>query len=229
METAQAIWDFLLSAQEQKSIAGDFVEIGVFMGKSALLGAQYLAKTETAILIDTADVSVTVRQLESLTSAPVINFTGRSSLFRATPPFTAHAGRVRWFHIDGDHSGYATWNDLCLAADMISAQGIICVDDFENFRYPQLIAAVYRFLFAHPEFRMFLIGGNKAFICHTENYAIWEGMVRNFLPASLRQNGITASITKTSYTHDFGCFAICPRQHDRDLIGRDEDLDDVVF
>lgn len=196
---AQLAWDFLLTAQSDMKIGGDFVEIGVYRGKSALLGAMYFKAPEVAILIDVSDVSATVERVASMGGPPTKAFVGRSNQFRHCETFRAHAGNVRFFHIDGDHSGFSTLNDLNVAADMISNRGIICVDDFENMRYPQLMAAVYRFLFARIDFKMFLIGGTKAYICQTESYPLWESMVRKYLAGSLCSHGVSATISKTSY------------------------------
>jgi len=52
--TAQnaALWDALLSFQTEQRISGDFLEIGVYKGRSALLSALHLREAELFHLID---------------------------------------------------------------------------------------------------------------------------------------------------------------------------------
>ena len=40
---------------------------------------------------------------------------------------------------------------------------------------------------------------------------------------------MSVTIAKTSYAHDFGCFSIVAPYGDRDIVGRDEDPNDIVF
>jgi hypothetical protein len=76
---------------------------------------------------------------------------------------------------------------------------------------------------------MFLCGGNKAYVCRSEHYALYEGLVRKYLAQHLRGAGVSVTLAKTSYVHDGGCFAIEPRNLDRDMIGLDHDQDQIVF
>ena len=227
-EEAQAVWDFLFSEQAIMNVAGDFVEIGVYRGKSAILGSLYLRPDETAVLVDINDPVNAEKIILSLRGPKVAKFVGksrefpRSQLFRDIYP-------VRWFHIDGDHSGFSTTTDLEIAAHMLGEQGLICVDDFFNPRYPQLAASVFRFLFSRPTFKLLLCGANKAFICHASDYALYEDLIRRKLAKHMKLLGMSVTLAKTSYAHDFGCFAIEPRWMDRDNIGRDEDFDDIPF
>lgn len=225
---AQAAWDFFLSAQNAMNVTGDFVEIGVWKGKSAILGALYLRSDETATLVDIHDPIDAERMIASLKVPKVLKFVGESREFPYSQSFK-ETSLVRWFHIDGDHSGFSTTADLEIASRMLATRGLICVDDFFNPRYPQLAASVYRFLFSKSTFRLVLCGANKAFICHAADYALYESLIRKFLPGHMASLSMSVTIAKTSYAHDFGCFAIEGRHGDQDIVGRDEDKDDIVF
>src|SRR3974377_1211837 len=84
----------------------------------------------------------------------------------AEPMLRESPGAFRWCHIDGDYTGYFTSQDLHTAAHLVGERGIICVDDFFNFRYPQLTAAVYLFLSDfQTRFRMLFCGANKCYLC----------------------------------------------------------------
>ena len=225
---AQAAWDFLLLQQAAMGVRGDFIEIGVWQGKSALLGALHLRSDETAILVDIQELRDVEERIKSLAGPRVSSFVGKSSEFRRSRLFQ-EVSHCRWFHIEGDHSGFSTATDLEIAAHVVGDRGVICVDDFFSPRYPQLTAAVYRFLFATPTFRLFLCGTNKAFMCYAADYALYEGLIRKYLAGHMAGAGLSVTISKSSYAHDMGCFSIIARDKDRDLLGRDEDIDEIVF
>ena len=126
---AQAAWDFFLSAQNSMNITGDFVEIGVLRGKSAILGALYLRPDETAVLVDINDPVDTEQMIKGLEGPKIAKFVGKSCDFTRSQTFK-DITQVRWFHIDGDHSGFSTSTDLEIAAQMIVPKGLLCVDDF---------------------------------------------------------------------------------------------------
>jgi hypothetical protein len=96
-------------------------------------------------------------------------------------------------------------------------------------RYPQLHAAIYKFLFARPDFRMVLCGANKAYLCRTEDFAIYDALIRKHLAPYAASLGCPVSLARTSYAHDYGCFSVQPYVDGCPLIGRDEDPEDVVF
>ena len=225
---AQAAWDFLLGCQNDMRVPGSFVEIGVWKGKSAYLGALHCSKENRIGLVDIQDIGSVSERIKALNGAAVSTFIGKSIAF-AQSSIVRELGPARWFHIDGDHTGYATTTDLATATSMLGDQGISVVDDFFNPRYPQLTGAVYHWLFANSDLKMFLCGGNKAYICRAEHYALYEGLVRKFLAQHLRAAGVSVTLSKTSFAHDGGCFAIEPRQLDRDIIGLDYDQEQIVF
>ena len=174
MPETTVIWDFLLTTQRKLNVAGDFLEIGVFKGKSALLGALYLRHGELALLVDINEIRSVCDEIARL-SVEVRAFQGKSSTLKISEQFNDRIGKVRWFHIDGDHSGYSTYNDLCLGEQFISDLGIIYVDDFCNPRYPQLNAAIFKFLFDRAfAFKMVLCGINKCYIVHSDAYPVYE-------------------------------------------------------
>ena len=44
--------------------------------------------------------------------------------------------RVRWFHIDGEHTGTAVYRELEFANRIVNTEGIVVIDDFFSPRYP---------------------------------------------------------------------------------------------
>lgn len=63
---SQAIWDFFLRAQADLGVGGDFLEIGVYKGKSAILAALHLRQSENAVLVDLNPVPETRAVLEKV-------------------------------------------------------------------------------------------------------------------------------------------------------------------
>ena len=43
---------------------------------------------------------------------------------------------VRWFHIDGEHTGTAVYRELEFANRIVNTDGIVVIDDFFSPRYP---------------------------------------------------------------------------------------------
>ena len=105
MEEAIAMWDFLLTAQRENGIAGNFFEIGVLEGKSALLGAVHLRPDEVCILVDYNDVSSVAERTEGLGITTVCCTGLRSDNPGVARKLRDYEGTVRWFHIDGAHDG----------------------------------------------------------------------------------------------------------------------------
>ena len=227
MEEAIAIWDFLLTAQRNNSVKGNFFEIGVLEGKSAGLGAAHLVDDELCILIDIHELQQLAQSLREISVKTLVKAGRRSDDPTVANELREYEGTVRWFHIDGAHDGYTTTADLRLADRFLANRGVICVDDFLSPRYPQLTAAVYRFLFDNPIYRMFLCGMNKAYIARAADYAFYEGIVKHGLPKHMRDSGYAVTLAKTSYSHDYGCFAVIERSSDFDVYGRDEDPADI--
>ena len=101
------------------NITGDFLEIGVLSGKSALFGALYLQHGELALLVDMNEIHSVRDELVRLSVESRI-FEGKSAALKKSEQFNDRISKVRCFHIDGDRSGYSTYNDLCLAEEFIS-------------------------------------------------------------------------------------------------------------
>ncbi len=230
MDEAIAMWDFLLLQQAGSGIQGNFLEIGVFGGKSAYLGAVHMRQDETCLLVDVGDITPVAARIHEELKRTTLVVNARSDDPAAERQLAAYLGTVRWFHIDGDHSGFSAANDLRLADRFLAAGGIICVDDFFNPRYPQLSAAVYKFLFDHSfSYRIVLCGMNKCYLVRTVDYGFYEGLIRKYLFGHLSGLGYSVLVSKSSWVHDMGCFAVLSRYVDVNLLGRDEDPEDIPF
>jgi hypothetical protein len=224
------LWDFFFGAQDRLWVTGDFLEVGVYRGKSAVLGTLYMRPAERSVFVDLAIPEDTRNLILGVKREGTTFLERRSCDLLAEPALREAPNSFRWCHIDGDHTGYSTLQDLGTAAYLTNERGIICVDDFFNIRYPQLTAAVYQFLQDHgSRFRMFFCGANKCYICRAGAYAAYEGYIRNNLAAQLRANDIEGNVFKTSYAYDYGCFSLGKPEGGRPVHGMDENPDFVPF
>jgi hypothetical protein len=228
---AMIAWDFLLSAQNKMNISGHFLEIGVFEGKSAILGAMYLEPREKAVLIDLYLRDAALQRIREVKPDNLEPVSGASSSAVHSPLVQGLVRQYRFIHIDGDHSGYSVAADLAFAAQAIKEEGIICMDDFFNPAYPQVTAAIYKFLFDNEmSFRMVLCGKHKCFIVKASQYRRYENLIRAHFLNHLAAYESDSGLYKTSYVHDYGCFAIHEKHEpDRRLYGPDLNKADIVF
>ncbi len=230
MPLAMATWAFLFRAQKDLGVTGGMLEIGVFQGKSAVLSALHMAEAEPAYFLDLHEIPAAQQQILSAKPHNAHFLTMNSTNALSNPQLAAQKGALRWVHIDGEHTGYATANDLLTAEYLLSDRGVICVDDFFSFKYPQLTAAVYQFLLERPfSFKMFLASANKCYICRSNALQQYDDYIRRRAIEDMQLPSNSWTLTRTSYVHDFGCFSIIPRNKNRDFVGLDRDIDAQVF
>jgi hypothetical protein len=161
---SMVIWDFLLTAQERLGVKGNLLEIGVYKGKSAVLAALYMRPEEWCVFVDISPMPESEAAIRKFRPANNLFLQCRSGDLMSHRELREAAGTFRWCHVDADHTGYSTMHDMEVAAYLLRESGIICIDEFFNFRYPQLTAAVYQFLAARPfDFKMLFCGANKCY------------------------------------------------------------------
>lgn len=232
MEDASvAIWDSLLMAQADQYIQGNLLEIGVFKGRSASVLCQHKRPDEELWLVDVSEYLDVARSNLAALHSPGVRFLHcKSSALRRDPDYAAKMRTFRWIHIDGEHTGQAVANDLCLAADLLSDEGIICVDDFFNPAYPQISAAIFMWLANRPfELEMVLCGQNKAYFARPTHAHVYLNLIKSSLAASLKARGYGAfTLYKTSPTGDFNGWGISFRRGDRDYYGLDSNPDSII-
>jgi hypothetical protein len=229
-EEAMLVWDFLLSAQTRLGITGDFFEIGVYRGRSAVLGALYLEPQEWCVLLDMKPIPEAAKMIETFRDKRNKYLCCLSNTARGVADVRQHFGSCRWIHIDAEHTCASVLGDLALAADLLCESGIICLDDFFSFRYPQVTAAVYKFLFERqPEFQLVFAGSNKGYICRSSMFRQYDEVIRNEFVAFIEKHDADVQLNRSSYASDGGCFTISYRQGALRLMGLDSDINRIVF
>jgi len=216
LEQSAAVWCVLLDWQHgtwtwQDLSKGDYLEIGVFKGKSASILAGFsTAYSNRLFLVDPAVDLRTKDTLNSLCNA-VTFVEHRSEKLRHSEFLAKHVRSIAFGHIDGLHSFSAVTNDLELFEDLLDDFGILSVDDFHTDLYPQVPAAVYRHLYSgQSDLSIFLVGFNKAYLCRNAAKRYYASMVRDNLLDSLRLLDHSLTLVKTDRHDLFDSFSIGP-------------------
>lgn len=185
------VWDFFFRTQTCLGIKGDFFEIGVHKGRSAVLGALYLRPEEWCVLLDTNPIPEAAKMIETFRAEKNKYLCCLSNTARDLSAVREHFGSCRWVHIDAEHTELGVMGDLAVAADLVSEEGIICLDDFFSYRYPQVTEAVYKFLFdRQPEFRLVLASSHKCYISRSTAVRQYEEVIHNEFGAFIEEHGL---------------------------------------
>jgi hypothetical protein len=76
--------------------------------------------------------------------------------------------KSRIFSVDGGHFTKEVENDLYLAQNTISDNGVIIVDDFQHPMWDDVFVSTFKFLLNNKEIKPFLMGGDKLFLCKSD-------------------------------------------------------------
>lgn len=229
-EDSAVIWDCLLAWQKQQRIKGHAFEIGVYHGKSAAMTCLHLRPQEQLVLVDPYRLDSVRTMLAGIRADNIVSYPCVSSRLPMTEVL-ALSGQCRWVHVDGEHTGSACAHDLALADRLLDDRGVLVVDDFMSPRYPQVAAAVFQYLQAHPfSLRMFLCGFFKAYLARPKHVAGYLSFVRDGLGAQLRQRDYAERISffKTTVPEDYNCFGM-GRFEGKEQIGLDWDKDRILI
>jgi predicted O-methyltransferase YrrM len=194
---AAAICCGLLRIQGELGIPGPVAEIGAFEGRFFIALAHALQAGERALGIDLFDwpnPAVMERINVNCTKHGVpperrILWKADSRSMAPDELLAKLAGqRVRFLHIDGEHSRAALKSDLALATAVLAPGGIIALDDILHPGYPLLIVTVHEYLEAHPDMcvlaiidRESIVAATKLLICRREWFKPYEQkLLENF-------------------------------------------------
>jgi SAM-dependent methyltransferase len=229
-----AIWDALLCFQREQGLCGHMLEIGVWHGKSAALLAMHGNCGERLYLVDS---DLRLRRVEDAIVAahPVPTLDVRliecdSRTLHIDPIVAECFQGFRWIHVDGEHTARAVSSDLALANMLLAADGIVVVDDFFNWRYPQVTEAVLRHLRTYPDdFALFLCGYNKAYLARPHNVHRYLAYCAERLVRDLAARGIESTVSKTTLPAEMNTFGVGPREQGRAVVGPDWAPDSIRY
>jgi hypothetical protein len=168
----------LLAFQERTGIGGSLLEIGVFYGRYLSVLLRSAVRTRDPIVaLDTFEVvgaPVVELMLRPLDSGRV-KYVQRSSRMTTASELREILGvRARFVSIDGSHAAEDAFWDLCLAEQVVAAQGVVALDDFLNPMTPGVNEAAHRFFAESRTLVPFAYTANKLFLCTTEGFATYR-------------------------------------------------------
>ena len=226
------VWDSLLGFQERSGIEGDFLEIGVWHGKSALMSTMHSRENERCIFVD---ISVREEARKNIGNAKADNtffIQGKSgNIVRSKILYEKGSENFRWIHIDGAHTRQQVVGDLRLAEMLLSDLGVITLDDFMSNYYPQVTAGVFDFLSNNQgRLSLFLCGFNKGYLIRPMAFPNYMNHVAGDLVSDLKKNGINkVTLCKTTYPEDMNCFGLVPSWNNREFRGLDLHKDLLLY
>ena len=166
--------------QGREGIHGDFFEIGVHHGRSAVFLASMLRAPGESLGVcdlfgsqagnvsrsgagDRAIFEANLRRAAG-TQSNVRVFQQSSSTLRPADIGSSY----RFVHIDGGHNADEALGDLRLAAEVTVPGGIIALDDAINPVWPGVAEGLMCFLRERADYCVALLGFNKAILCRRD-------------------------------------------------------------
>jgi hypothetical protein len=194
------VWRALL--ERQQSERGDLFEIGVWKGRSAAVLATYRKPEEKLWLcdlrLDQPAVEQAIRSVGA-DAGPIVPLSGPSADLAGKLDLRAMFQSVRWFHIDGEHTGSSVYRELELAHAVTAPNGIVVIDDFFSPRYPANTTEAVRYLEKNPfHFRLLAVAFNKGYLCRPEALPQWMDYMAEDMSLAMRRHGLSATIFKTT-------------------------------
>ncbi len=225
-EGAIAVWDALLDFQRRSRVSGHMLEIGVHHGKSAALMAMHAQPGAKVILVDhqlkTAKIERALSAAQPAAGVEFITVHGDSRELGVNPLVVQTYRQHRWIHIDGEHSAGAMTNDMRIANQLLASDGVLVIDDFFSWLYPQVTEAVLRYVRQNPDdFSLFLCGFNKAYLARPHYVHNYLRFCAEELPEGLQARGQETTVGKTTYPAEMNVFGVGPRFQGKALRGPD--------
>ena len=187
---AGAISCGLMRIQSELGVKGHVAEIGSFEGRYFIALAHCLKPGEKALGMDIFEwPNAQVKDRFEANCArhgvePDKRITWKVDSNQTTPAALLEklgGERVRFFHIDGEHSRKALAKDLELATAVIDPAGIIVLDDMLHPGYPTLMVTVQEYLDKHPEMvvlcvidRETIVAATKFVLCRADWFKRYE-------------------------------------------------------
>ncbi|MFI6844103.1 class I SAM-dependent methyltransferase [Kitasatospora sp. NBC_00085] len=161
------LFEWFLARQEKAGVTGNLLEMGAYLGRSAIVIGGHLQPAETFTVCDLFDsdapddenaAEMTMSYRKTLTrsafesnylsfhkSLPEIIQAPTSSLAGGRIP----AGAFRFIHIDASHLYEHVVGDLQVARAALQPEGVVVLDDYRSAHTPGVAAATWEAVFNH--------------------------------------------------------------------------------
>ncbi|MET9832757.1 class I SAM-dependent methyltransferase [Streptomyces sp. NPDC006385] len=155
----QVLFTWFLDQQEKKGMRGDLLELGAYLGKSAILLGHHLRDGEKFTVCDLFEGDApdgpnqaeTTKSYSSLTQQA---FERNYLSFHDTLPTVIQApssviskevdpGTCRFVHIDASHLYEHVRDDIAAARELLLPDGIVVLDDFRSEHTPGVSVATW--------------------------------------------------------------------------------------
>ena len=169
---------WLLDRQERLEPPGDLLELGCYLGKSAILIGGHLRPGETFTVCDLFDAesSDTANQRENANSYATLTRQAFELNYLAfhealptivqatTDQITKHVspGTCRFVHVDASHLWEHVKGDIEAAEQMLRPDGLLVCDDYRSEHTPGVAAAVWSAV-ANGGLKPICVTGNKLY------------------------------------------------------------------
>lgn len=170
----------------QKDLIGDVCEIGVAEGKSAITISNFKKVEDNFYLYD-----IFSEEQKNIAENHLKKFSNTNNLIwriEDTTLLTAEKisikNKLRFLHIDGCHEHDAVLNDLILFSNFMHDDGIIVMDDYNDYEFPGVNSATMQFCLSKynvKNWRVISIGDNKAYLCQLKNQSFYQKGLIDFM------------------------------------------------
>ncbi|MCK7623905.1 class I SAM-dependent methyltransferase [Streptomyces sp. RS10V-4] len=161
----QLLFDWFLSHQRDRSVAGDLLELGAYLGKSAIfLGARLGAGERFTVcdLFDSpaGDAPNSKEMAKSYATLTRRAFEANYLAFHEELPVIVQgpssvvaehvaAGSVRFAHIDASHLYEHVHGDILAVRELLTGPGLVVLDDYRAEHCPGVAAATWQAVTGH--------------------------------------------------------------------------------
>ncbi|MER7703068.1 class I SAM-dependent methyltransferase [Kitasatospora sp. NPDC097605] len=161
------LFDWFLARQEKAGFSGDLLEMGAYLGRSAIVIGAHLQAGETFTICDlfdsdapddenAAEMDMSYRKTLTRTAfeSNYLSFHDRLPEIIQAPTSTLADGRVapggfRFIHIDASHLYEHVAGDLQVARTALAPEGVVVLDDYRSAHTPGVAAATWEAVFNH--------------------------------------------------------------------------------
>jgi hypothetical protein len=187
----------LLEYQNENLISGGIGEIGVFKGRSFIALALHALENDLCLAIDRFSWPSNCYELflENLKMYGV-SFERVVSIAKNTQDLKAdeilsklNNSKLRYLHVDGGHEVWILDHDLELSINLMTLEGILCLDDMLHPMYPELGGVVHNFLARNPRWCVFcvvdradIIAASKYLLCAVQYSERYKSILRASFP-----------------------------------------------
>ncbi|WP_043477404.1 class I SAM-dependent methyltransferase [Kitasatospora sp. MBT66] len=161
------LFDWFLGRQEKAGRSGDLMEMGAYLGRSAIVIGSHLQPGEAFTVCDlfdsdapddenAAEMDMSYRRTLTRTAFETnyLAFNERLPEIVQAPTSTLGGGRVapgafRFIHIDASHLYEHVAEDIQVARTALASDGIVVLDDYRSAHTPGVAAATWEAVFNH--------------------------------------------------------------------------------